>query len=502
MPTDRIAGLASVRALIAARKSNKVREADGSTREGISLDSQDSYSREFCERQGWTVVGAPQDTVSGRKAPIDRKELGKWIRDRAHEFDVIVAYKTDRLSRGDTPDWTAIQSWADDKGKTLVMVDGATGIRYPDRDDSDYYQWSSAKRVAGQEWEASRERSMRAQKSIRANGCLVGVAPFGYAVEGLKYGKRLTATATGSKYVPEIFERVSNGASLRDIAAWLHSEHVRPNKRRGARDASVWAPSTIARLVKRTAYRGDKANGAGTLLDCPPLVSPELWQRANDVLSHKPRTGQRGTVKTQKALLASVLACARCGHPMYRILAGNAPLRYAYYRCADYRGSKSCGLMTPLAATDALAVSALSKLTVKLLREETAKVTDYAAEWAVKRQERKNLDDLDRDYYARRHAELSAEIDELAELMSAPAAPRTRMVASSYTYADMAAQPETLGDKLRSDKVRIYASKGPEAVQRLTDAATAALATGGPADVRYALAEADGVWIAVEYRSA
>src|ERR1700722_10505645 len=120
-----------MRALIPARKSTKV---DGG--EGHSLDTQDERAREFCKRQAWEVAGVARDTVSGRVAPIDRKSLGAWLA-KPESFDVIVAYRSDRLSRGPDTDWSRIETWAADHGKTLCLVDGSTGIRYPARDDSD-----------------------------------------------------------------------------------------------------------------------------------------------------------------------------------------------------------------------------------------------------------------------------------------------------------------------------------------------------------------------------
>jgi hypothetical protein len=86
-----------MRALIACRKSTKVASAkDG---QGASLTTQDQLARDFCERNGWVVVGTAKDTISGSVAPMNRKELGRWIADpelRA-SYDCIVAYKSDRL---------------------------------------------------------------------------------------------------------------------------------------------------------------------------------------------------------------------------------------------------------------------------------------------------------------------------------------------------------------------------------------------------------------------
>jgi DNA invertase Pin-like site-specific DNA recombinase len=109
-----------MRALIAARKSNKV---DSATGEGIGLDTQDEKARAFCDRLGLTVVSVARDTISGRLAPIDRPDLGSWLTDPARLalFDCVVAYRADRLSRGEDTDWSRIETWAADHGKTLVL---------------------------------------------------------------------------------------------------------------------------------------------------------------------------------------------------------------------------------------------------------------------------------------------------------------------------------------------------------------------------------------------
>lgn len=70
----------------------------------------------------------------------------------------MIAYKADRLSRGEDTDWSRIETWAADHGKTLIIVDSATGIRYPARDDSGRWQWMAQKTQAGKEWNDIRER--------------------------------------------------------------------------------------------------------------------------------------------------------------------------------------------------------------------------------------------------------------------------------------------------------------------------------------------------------
>jgi hypothetical protein len=56
-----------MRALLLARKSNKVQISATERGQGLSLETQDEVARAFSEAQGWTVVDAVGDTVSGRE---------------------------------------------------------------------------------------------------------------------------------------------------------------------------------------------------------------------------------------------------------------------------------------------------------------------------------------------------------------------------------------------------------------------------------------------------
>ena len=63
---------------------------------------------------------------------------------------------------------------------------------------------------------------------IRENGAFHGRVPFGMMVIGDKYGKRLLPTDEGRLIIPQVFQRVVNGESLRDICRWLESEGIKP----------------------------------------------------------------------------------------------------------------------------------------------------------------------------------------------------------------------------------------------------------------------------------
>jgi len=82
---------------------------------GLSLETQDEVARLFADAQGWQVIGAAGDTVSGRKVkPTERRNLGPWLTDSAlvTQWDVLVAAAGDRISRERIEYWSELEAWA------------------------------------------------------------------------------------------------------------------------------------------------------------------------------------------------------------------------------------------------------------------------------------------------------------------------------------------------------------------------------------------------------
>ena len=250
-----------VRALIAARLSKLQRGGQ----QGIGIDTQDEKSRAFCEREGMTVIGVVADTKSGTVAPWDRKNLKPWVTDpeKMAMYDAVVAYKTDRWSRGTQEDFTRIEFWATQNGKRLIIVDGPQYPARADRFDSDYWQWQAEKMAARREWELGRERVVRATDALRRENKFVGRIPWGYVTEGPKYDRKLAATDLGREYIPKIYDMVIAGHSLADICEWLDSLHLW--HKRGTDRGAGRRP-----VVADEAGRPDQEPGVpGALLDDP-----------------------------------------------------------------------------------------------------------------------------------------------------------------------------------------------------------------------------------------
>ncbi|HUD37518.1 MAG TPA: recombinase family protein [Streptosporangiaceae bacterium] len=385
-----------MRALIAARKSNKV---DGG--EGQSLDTQDQRAREFCDRQGWEVVGAARDTISGRVAPLDRKDLGAWLADPSR-FDVVVAFKSDRLSRGSDTDWSRIESWTANAGKTLCLVDSGTGIRYPARDDSDFWQWTAAKRQAGQEWENIRERIVRSHDALVASGSYVGRPPFGYQLVGPKYDKHLEVVEDSRVLIAAVFEQAIAGRSLRQIAAWLRETA-----------GLDWHEVRVQRLINNWIYAGRVERKGIHYADCEPIVDAGTLVAAQRAMRSRTRKPSGGAPSDDPALL--VLTCGGCSGRMYR--GGKAPW-YSYYCRGNPADAKDgCGFRVPLAMIDAKVMRKLTSSTEAEMAEKVIPAEDYADQIERLRRDRRaalERDDLEAV------GQLTAEMKRLAELPAEP----------------------------------------------------------------------------------
>lgn len=409
-----------MRVIVAARLSRK--QADG--QQGIGIETQDERGRQWAKREGHEVVDVIPDTKSGTTAPWDRPKLRPWVTDPAQLalYDGIVAYATDRISRGTDEDFSRIETWAADHGKKLIIVNGADGIWYPARSDSDYWQWAATKREAHKEWENITRRSGDAQQRLRGQGWLVGGAPWGFDVAGPKYGRHLVPNDLGREYVPAIFARCEEGWSLPRIAAWLTGQGVQTPGR-----STSWNPTTIAAIIRRRAYMGYHEMSGGTVHRCEALVPADVWRKANDALTARAGVKRGHSNPETRPMLSGVLYCSRCGSHMHRMWArgwGGAG-KVPYYHCSGQEApGRKCGTMVRCDLADA-AVNRIAARTFKapVLAARPVPGEDHSAELEEIRYEIQRLGarDLADDAYDAELTRLRAERDRLAALPAVPA---------------------------------------------------------------------------------
>ncbi|EOA3906148.1 recombinase family protein, partial [Bacillus cytotoxicus] len=151
--------------------------------------------------------------------------------------------------------------------------------------------------------------------------------PYGYLRDN---NLKLYPDPEKSWVIPKIFELMANGIGRQAIAQELDRLGIAPP------EGEYWNPSTISSIIKNEVYLGHiiwgkirytKQNGKYIRKKVskerwqrhdnahPPLVSEELFQKANTAHSKRWRPP---TIKTKKLSnpLAGILLCELCGHSM------------------------------------------------------------------------------------------------------------------------------------------------------------------------------------------
>jgi DNA invertase Pin-like site-specific DNA recombinase len=439
-----------MRVLVAARLSQL---ADGQT----GLDSQDAESKAWAVGNGHVVVDVVMDRKSGTSPIWSRKNLRPWVTDpsKIAEYDAVLAYRFDRLSRGDDEETSNIEAWARVNGKKLLTVDG---LVYP-CEGVDGIRWDVTKRIAHDEWLKISERYRRMQRYLTGEGKLVGKPPFGYAVVDADGGhKTIVPTDEGRTYVPQIFARVIAGESLAAIGAWLDSEGVT------SAQGHQWWARTLGQIIRNPTYMGYRADAEGrTILRCEALVDAATFRRAGDALAGRPKRGPADA--ENRAMLAGAIFCSRCeDSPMYRIITGKAGNKIAYYRCTG-RGSqrKGCGNMVRLDFADKTVdddmCSALADEPVTIQRLVPGH--DHSAELAELRfaMRQLSLRDLPWDQEDAERSRLRTEYDRIAALPSVP--DRVEKIPTGRTMGQEweACPPAERASWLKRNGLRVVADK-------------------------------------------
>jgi hypothetical protein len=414
-----------MRLLLAARLS---RVTNGQT----GIESQDRLAREWAEREGHQIVATAADKKSGTSHPWNRPNLRPWVscgcdwcaewdkkrglKSPAYErgkialYDGVVAYRLDRLSRGDDASTSAIEEWARVHNKLLLTEDG---LIYP-CEGTDGIRWDISKRIAHEEWLKTSERYRRMQAHLREGGYLVGDASFGYRIAcaeqcgktGKECGhhKILEPDPDLVPYVQGIAHRYLDGASLAAICRWLDSEGVR------SRHGGPWRPTALRAIMGNPALEGRRVNAAGwTVLRFEPVLDRVTWQRIQDRLAGNPR---HAALADEPALLSGIIWCAQCEGIMhqkrvYTRRADGSRKYHEYYRCDGSPVAPSaCMNMIRMADADEWAGLWVTDVIgpMKLIERTVIPGTGHEEAIASVEADIRELDLDDPDYLAKHHA--------------------------------------------------------------------------------------------------
>ena len=327
--------------------------------EGTSLDSQETACVKHAEERGYRVARVSREVFSGAEL-WDRPLLS---RDRADlkdgQFDALIAYATDRLSR-DPIHLALIAEECARQNVALHFVSEPLDTS-PEGQLIQYVKGYASKL----EREKIRERQLRGKITRARTGRIHNYGPdlYGY--------RRDKAAAIRTIYEPE-------AAIVREIYRWVADERVpmravaRRLNERGVPPPSAgkctyadhrqarWGKNQVLRLLHNPAYKGDTVawrwqrvgkNGLAVPRPAedyihlpegvtPAIVPPEQWERAQRALAGRQNEGNHHA--THAYLLTGYIWCARCGNRMQANLeSAHTPHEMRTYRCSSR--DKACG---------------------------------------------------------------------------------------------------------------------------------------------------------------
>lgn len=315
----------------------------------VSTGGQDEASQipdiiRYCvERKYWITKWFIVHGKSAYKAAQDPDWQKVVTSAEYHEIKAAVLWKVDRLDRGNILHAIPMANALLVTGAKLEFATQPyiTLDTMPGR-----MAFANMCEMAHEESKTKSDRVKAKIGRIEANNGLTGKPPFGYRSEPRGDGyKNLVPTEDGRKYVPLIFQLITDGWSALAVAEWLDTEHVRPTQG----DSKSWSPKSVLNIIRNQTYIGERQarkDGRVVLNGITKLVDEKVWLAANKRVDAAPR-GRRGPREGNPALLTGSLLCGDCGAPMYRLIVNaKSGKRYDYYRCNGHLPNpKGCGVM-------------------------------------------------------------------------------------------------------------------------------------------------------------
>lgn len=343
--------------------------------ESTSITRQRGYIESWAAQHGHVIVGWAEDVdVSGSVAPWDRPNLSLWLPDptsgrpeaeRQHEWDVLAAWRLDRVTRRIVHLWQVIE-WAQDNGKVIAST--SEGFDLSTHMGRVFVGILGA--LAEGELEAIRERARSSTAHLLRSGrWRGGFIPYGYRQVQNNEGKgwRLVPDeGDTADIMREVVRRIIDGQTVNSVVVWLNQQGtptpLDAQRRRKGEETSraEWRVGNLTKMLRAKALLGlvevtEQVKGRSgktesvtrtvkgedglPLERAQPLISREDYDRLQAVLDKRsnPRAAERD--RCNGSMLLQVAFC-ECGEPLYRAVSRNKQ----YYRCGlRSRAGRSCG---------------------------------------------------------------------------------------------------------------------------------------------------------------
>ena len=322
-----------VRSVIYARYSS---DAQSET----SIEQQVKKCKEYIEKCGYTFLGTYQDSALSASKNIKRPQLERMIEDgKRGLFDVCVAFSIDRITRKGAEDLTLLKR---ELQKGNARFEFAT---QPITDDlggqilETMFAYNAVDYIRSLRVNVNRGMAYNADLGYYNGGTLPpGFEKYSVGhIGGSKREKfRVRPIEKDKEFIRQAFEDYVMGKSTQEVAEYLNSNGVRTSK------GTKLNRDSVLRMIENTLYKGvgiftfkNEERRQTHKLDgfCEPIVSEELWKKAQEVKGGRRYKGAQEKARVHYALKGK-LYCGLCGSEM---IADNSRskngCKYYYYTC-------------------------------------------------------------------------------------------------------------------------------------------------------------------------
>ena len=305
-----------------------------------SLDSQASICRDYCAREDMDVIRVFTDAGESART-TDRpafKDLLKFCTQRSNGIDYVVAYRLDRLARN-THDSAVFRAAL---AKFGVALRSATE---PVTDDpTGRFMTTILSAMAELDNDVRGERSKEGMKRIVERGGWTAKPPVGYRMGRNDANLPILVEDPACADLIRALFRMVGVHGYTETQAW---EKIRAMGLRGARGGPLHRQS-VHKFLRTPVYCGRIKNALtqGRILKSAfvPLLSEDLYDRAQLVLSGHGRPLERRRKVNGKFPLRHFVRCEQCGKPLTGSYAKGRNARYPYYHC---RTAGCSGMIIP-----------------------------------------------------------------------------------------------------------------------------------------------------------
>ena len=305
------------RAVIYTRVSDP-RQAEA---DKVSLEEQEERCRRYCATKNYSVVAVYRD--AGKSGLTKKRpQFQQMLKDAKQDwFDVIVAWKGDRLARGIYP-----------AAALFEVLENTTISIETEAEPFDRTTFEVRAVVGRIEVENTTQRTqMGREGNITRLGHSHPKPPFGYDYD--QENKRWVKNEVEARWVCQIFDWYIDKVSGYEIARKLNNAGL-PTKKRSRLG---WTAQKVSQLVDSECYTGEgyynKRQGATgkrkdrsewVPMSVPRIISQETWQAARARRANNKRFSPRNTQTVY--LTQGILECEECGKS-FLIHSGNGQPR-------------------------------------------------------------------------------------------------------------------------------------------------------------------------------